>query len=354
MGRHDRGIRQCANSSEGLRLPAEAELQGRRPCDRRPVAVSDRRSRVQGRARPGAGESGPSGRSTQTAPAGPGALHGALQSGGHFAPGVRYPDPNHARNRGPGTGGAGGSRVGAAQRAVDARELAHRRHRRNRQDAGRRPGRAHDAADDGLATRPDQSHLPDKRARVSALRRADQAAPRKRSGEKRAGAGDDPGQRQALQVSRSFLCRQSPGQRADRDDYHPGNIPESRLPPPSGSVRENPRRRRYQTRRTANSAERSTRDPGTDPGRGRRRRQSGEPAHGQDRQAGGRTQDHRRRAEARRTSHHSGFAKSLRRMEVRPRLMPAEPESAAAPTPVANPPLPRHRPARRIRASGDV
>ena len=92
-----------------------------------------------------------------------------------------------------------------------------------------------------------------------------------------------------------------------------GTFPESRLPPPSGPVRENPRRCRYQTRRTANSAGRSTRDPGTDPGRGRRRRQSGEPAHGQDRQAGGRTQDHRRRAEARRTSHHSGLAKGHRR-----------------------------------------
>ena len=186
VGRHDRGFRQRANSSEGVRLPAEAELQGRRPGERRPVAVPDRRSRVQGRARPGAGESCPDAGATQAAPAGSRALYDSLQGGGHLEAGVRYPDANHARNRGAGASGAGGGRVGAAQRGVDARDLAHRRHRRNREDAGRRPGRSHHAADDGLAARPDQGHLPDKRARVPAFRRAHQAAPRERGGEERA------------------------------------------------------------------------------------------------------------------------------------------------------------------------
>ena len=39
------------------------------------------------------GESGPGGGSTQTTPAGPGALHAALQSGGHFAARSSIPRP---------------------------------------------------------------------------------------------------------------------------------------------------------------------------------------------------------------------------------------------------------------------
>ena len=79
----------------------------------------------------------------------------------------------------------------------------------------------------------------------------------------------------------------------------------------------------------------SPRDPGTVPGRGRGCRQPGEPAHGQDRQAGGRTQ--RSSKTGWRPANESsleGLQKVSDGMEVKPRLVPAEPESAAASTPV--------------------
>ncbi len=164
VGRHDGRFRQRADPSEGVRLPPEAELQGRRQGQPGPVAVPDRRSRVQGGARPGVGEPRPGASGAETAQSGSRSLHHPLQGGGHLEAGIRYSNANHARVRCAGRGGAGGGRGGTAQYGVDASDFADRRYRGNREDAGRRPGRPHHAADDGLAARPNQGHLPDKRA----------------------------------------------------------------------------------------------------------------------------------------------------------------------------------------------
>ncbi len=65
--------------------------------------------------------------------------------------------------------GSGCGRDREAERTVDAGEFADRRHRGDREDAGWKSGQPDFVADDGFATRSDQSRISDQRARVSAF-----------------------------------------------------------------------------------------------------------------------------------------------------------------------------------------
>jgi len=263
MGRHHRGLRQRRDPAQGAGLSADAELQERRRGQGGAAALPDRSAPVQSVPRPGG--RGP--RERQGDPEEDRARRRALQAtrqGGRGQPGrARQRRAAERGQQGRGLPGAGQRRAGEAQPRLDQGQLADRRHRGHQQRADRRPGRQHHRADHGVDGRPDQDHLPDRRAAVSALRQADQ--PRlgnRRDGPGRAEDRAGPGQRQRVPADGPLLCGQPSGRRAHRHAARPDALCEPGQRPATGRLRQGARGDRHREERAGHPAARGARSAG--------------------------------------------------------------------------------------------
>ena len=241
MDRLARRLRQRRDPPADRRLPSQAGLQGGLPRPRRRDPLRDRPEAVPGDVRPVQGRPrAERGHPRQREDDG-GALQTPGRAEGHQPAGARRRRDAGAHGAGQRGIRAGRAREGEARPRVDEGRLAHRRHRRRREGAGRRPRQPSDRHDDGLAGRSHQGQLQPERAGVPRLggqERRDREGPQRRH-EPRAGSpATRPLGRLGLSAPRPGDPRGPRGGRQDGHDPARGSVPEPGQRPAAGPVRQ--------------------------------------------------------------------------------------------------------------------